>query len=112
MLNDVANTAMMIWGASEGFVYWRKLRRRLELGIAEPLVVERFRLWGTGFAIGGCASASLWLTPLLLGARIIDVLWVSAAANLAIVAMTALTWMAFYPPQRYQRWVARSAAAS
>jgi len=111
MLNDVASTAMMVWGAIEGFAYWSKLRRRRELGIAEPLVVERFRLWGAGFAVGACASSSLWLTPLLLGQRIIDVAWISAAANLAIVSMTALTWMAFYPPQPYRRRVARTAEA-
>jgi len=111
MLNDVANTGMMIWGATEAFVYWGKLRRRLELGIVEPLVVERFKLWGTGFAVGGCAAASLWLTPLLIGQRIIDVMWISAAANVSVLGMTALVWMAFYPPEFYRRRVeARSAA--
>jgi len=112
MLNDIANTGMMMWGAIEGFTYWARLRRRLALGIAEPMVVERFRLWGTGFAVGSCASALLWLTPILIGKRIIDVIAVSAAANLAIVAMTVLIWLAFYPPEWLQRRVSARATAS
>ena len=112
MLNDLASTGMMVWGATEGFGYWSRLRRRLALGLVEPLVVERFRIWGMGFAVGACASSSLWLTPLLLGQRIIDVVWISVAANLLIVAMTALTWVAFYPPRRLRRWVETRAASS
>ncbi len=112
LLNDVASTCMLIWGAAEGFAYWGKLRRRLELGLVEPLVVERFRVWGLGFAVGACASATLWATPLLMGVRIIDIWWISTAANLMLVAMTVLTWIAFYPPERYRRWVEARMPAS
>jgi len=40
------------------------------------------------------------------------VIAVSAAANLAIVAMTVLIWLAFYPPEWLQRRVSARATAS
>lgn len=106
MLNDIASTGMMLWGATEALMYWSKLRRRARLGIADAMVVERFKLWGMGFVVGAMASCSLWLTPLTLGVRIIDVGWIAMLANAAILGMTGLVWAAFYPPESLQRRVA------
>jgi hypothetical protein len=105
LLGDVANTGMMLWGAVESFAYWNKLRRRRRLGIADPVVTEQFKLWGLGFSAGVFGSGSLWLTPVLLGRRMLDVPAISIGVNLALVAMTAFLWMAFYPPKSYRRRV-------
>ena len=110
-LNDVANSSMMAWGAVASFVYWGKLRRRRKLGIADPVVTEQFRLWGTSFAVGTCASISLWLTPLLTGHKMLDIPAIAVGVNLALVAMTLLLWTAFYPPAWYRDRVMATAGA-
>lgn len=38
--------ATNFWVASEPLAYYRSMRRRMRIGLAEPIVVERFLLWG------------------------------------------------------------------
>ena len=37
-----------IWSAIEAYRYWLAMRRRITIGLADPLVANRFFLWGTG----------------------------------------------------------------
>jgi hypothetical protein len=49
------------WGAAESFLYYGMMRRRRALGLADPIVVNRFLLWGVAsvFAIGAIWTSSL-----------------------------------------------------
>ena len=101
---------VMGWSAVEAFLYWTALRRRLRLGLAEPLVTNRVLLWGiatgtacVGIAIG--AGARIWL-------GIVDFQdsWVALCyAAHGFVAAIGF-WLAFNPPPAYARWVVDSAA--
>jgi hypothetical protein len=98
------------WTAAEGFLCWERARRRLALGLADPLVVNRFLLWalvgvcslisvGPGFAIqlaGGDATGNAYVRL------------VTAFAGLACAIALQL---AFLPPPAYRRWLTASATA-
>jgi hypothetical protein len=100
------------WVSFEPLRYHVMMRRRLELGLAEPVVVDRFLLWGVGSAlrlvlvVGGVGGAllvrnlepttALFFSRLVLGGT-------SLCGLLASIAY----WIAFRPSPRYLRWVER-----
>jgi hypothetical protein len=91
-----------LWAASESFGYWWMLRKRVALGLADPLVANRFLLWG----IGTSAVIGIWLH---MGASIArraqasmtDVDFLVIAALGFTCAVTC--WIAFLPPRGYVR---------
>ncbi|HBZ72491.1 MAG TPA: hypothetical protein DEP35_23240, partial [Deltaproteobacteria bacterium] len=38
----------LAWAAYESLRYWELLRKRVRLGLADPVVADRMRLWGIG----------------------------------------------------------------
>ena len=96
----------LAWGAGESLAYWAKMRRRLRLGMADPVVTNRFLLWGIAIAAGVVALA---LPPLfaLFGQGGHAVLaGLTACAGLVALTGYALT---FFPPRAWRRFVARRA---
>ena len=98
----------MAWTATESLLYHRQMKRRLAVGLADPVVANRFLLWGTGcgvtslvpVAMIACVAAGLDVVmhplPLLL----------MSVAGVVISACWSLT---FFPPARYVRWLAARA---
>jgi hypothetical protein len=98
------------WVAFEPLLYFSRLRRRVRLGLAEPVVANRMLLWSLGSLaravlapIGPVASA--WLAGLDESARVsagAGVLMLTSALGL----VTAATyWLTFQPPRAYLRWI-------
>jgi hypothetical protein len=52
------------WAGGESLIYWTRLRRRMRLGLADALLVNRFLLWGSAcsvsFAIDLVLAACAW----------------------------------------------------
>jgi hypothetical protein len=97
------------WTALEGAVHHARLRRRLALGLADPVVADRVRLW----AASGVAAAALLVQIAALAARGRMVLHDPMALLLTALcgAATASLWyLAFLPPPAYLRRVRRRAA--
>jgi hypothetical protein len=101
-----------VWVSFEPLRYHVRMRRRLELGLADPVVVDRFLLWGVGSAsrlvlvIGGVGGALLVrnLEPAAaLAVSRVVLVGTSICGLLASIAY----WLAFYPSPRYLRWVER-----
>jgi hypothetical protein len=96
--------ASYVWTAAESLRYWALLRRRLALGLADPVVTNRFLLWGlvavfsflslVGPTLGAIAGIDTTENPLM---RL-----TTAVAGLVCSAALAL---AFLPPASYVRWV-------
>lgn len=107
-----ARTAAFGWAAGEAFHAWAKGRRRLRLGLAEAIVVERFLLFGLGMG-GVFAAFVLFVVGQLTTPNPSEAVWLLAATS-GIGAATAVpTWLAFLPPAAYRRrFAAPSAAAS
>jgi hypothetical protein len=99
------------WSSLESLLYWRRMRRRWHLGLADAVVRNRFLLWGVG-AGSACIGSSVGAAvALLTGASSSSYpaahLLLSAFGLVAAVAM----WLAFQPPARYVRRVRARAHA-
>lgn len=92
------------WGAWESLRAWSRLRLRLRLGMADPVVCERVLLWG----IAQVASAIIGVTSTVAG--FLGVNFAATAFGAAVTAPLGLTaafamWLAFLPPAGYLRRV-------
>jgi hypothetical protein len=105
------------WLALEGLRWWRQLRRRVRLGLAEPMLVNRFLI------LGGWATLCFLITFAEPAARIAyyttsgdTVTWnpeigrpivdlTVAATLLPQIALCTALGLAFFPPDRYRHWI-------
>jgi hypothetical protein len=98
-----------LWASIESQRYFLLLRRRLRIGIGDPLVVDRFRLWGistlAALGIYGVALANLLgnTVPDLAGG-VFESTWALLTSALGLVSGVCV-WLAFLPPDRYRRWI-------
>lgn len=97
------------WTALEALRYRGLLVRRLVLGLADAVVVNRFLLWAVAGA-GAFAGSSVMSAVSLAGATP----WQDPIALLAVGAggLTAAVCagLAFLPPRAYRAWIERRAA--
>jgi hypothetical protein len=116
-LGFALRSAALAWLAVESLRWFVALRRRLRLGLAEPLVTNRFLLlgiWacamlGMGMSdlvariwyVTSTGSAERWVPEL---AHSIVIATVSATSALGIVVATTL-FLAFFPSAAFRRWV-------
>lgn len=112
-----ARVASWVWVAVESFAYWGRQQRRLALGLTDPIVTNRFFLWGLWGALLALLAfadpiARLWYVALAgssttwipeLGRPVIAAtLPVACALNLGAVVLMLLT---FFPTRGYRRWI-------
>jgi hypothetical protein len=90
------------WSAVESLRYRALLVRRIPLGLADPLVADRFLLWGV---ISLLAIASL--VPGLAShfERAPDPTLVRLVVGLLGLASSTALYFAFLPPASYARWI-------
>lgn len=99
------STATCAWSATEAFSYHAKMRRRLSLGLVEPVVANRFLLFGihsTSTTIGCLVNAWFAVTSPL---SVLDPTALSIAGLCGGVGAVAVI-LGFMPPARYLRWIA------
>ena len=98
-------TGTYVWMPFVALRYYRRLRLRLALGLADPVAANRVLLWGLIGLVMLIASVVV-IAATLLG------LWTSSAAP-ALAMMTAVSGalasalgiLAFRPPARYLTWI-------
>lgn len=116
-LGWAGRTAAMFGVAFESFRYYRMLRRRLSLGMADPVLANRFLLWSL-WAAAGCLNyvsdlaaraGYVWITgsavefvPEVLARVIPPVLFTTMVLGVVSAATLFLT---FFPTAAYRRWV-------
>jgi hypothetical protein len=99
----------LAWAAYESLRYHRLLTKRAKLGLADPVVADRMRLWGAGmlfaFVINVFSSVLAFFG--------VDIA-VSPAGSLVIaplgLAAAGCVWLAFLPPATYKLRVSARAA--
>jgi len=96
-----------LWMAVEAFNYWGMMRKRVTLGLAEPLVANRFLLWSIASI---CTMASIWTVeiPTFLGyerlspdAAHITTFTMIGTSVFGIVTICTY-WLTFFPPDWYR----------
>lgn len=109
-LELVGRYASPIWLIAESLRYWAQMRRRVKLELADPLVANRFLLWGVS-AVFAIVMLTTSIAPQVRpGATDF------ATLNLVILAFAGVAasipyWLAFFPPVAYRRYVMASAGA-
>lgn len=107
----------LVWLALESLRYWRLLRRRLRIGLADPLVTNRFLLLGVWawavFLMGASdpmarswyilqvGSTQQWM-PALAYSIVLLVLTLTSVLGIVVIATLALI---FFPPERFRRFL-------
>jgi hypothetical protein len=102
---DLAGRAgVSAWLVFEGAAYYRSMKRRLALGLADPVVTNRFLLW----SFSGAFTIVMLLTsvpPFFLNPRE-NVLVITADLMifcLAGICISTLYFLTFFPPMAYRR---------
>jgi hypothetical protein len=96
-----------VWVAIEPLRYWSLVRRRLSLGLGDPVLVDRFLLWGVGslFRVGMLAvGAAAAMTDVTVDGGWGGALVLMATAVLGI-GVAGAYWLTFFPPAAYLRRV-------
>jgi hypothetical protein len=88
------------WTAVESFHYRSKLTRRLALGLGDPVVCNRFALWGSfgTFSGAGCISIA---TLLWLGVDVTMDVAGTLAISITGIGQAVCLYLAFVPPKAY-----------
>jgi hypothetical protein len=88
------------------------MRKRLHLGLAEPLVANRFLLWAIGsvgrffMVVGGAVVSSIYvdqktgLTPGIVSFTLIALAFLGLSVAVSY-------WLTFFPTHRYVRFIER-----
>jgi hypothetical protein len=104
-------TIPFTWAGAEAFAQYGQARRRLRLGLCDPLICNRYLLWGffgvmqtlvsvavipqySEYEQGGAFSAT----------------W-DALISAGEISSLSLIWLIFFVPVFYQRWIQGAAAA-
>ena len=107
-LGWIATFVPLIWITVEGLSGYSDLRRRVRLGLCDPIDCHRMLLWG---ALGVVWTVYTWA----LAYQTLDVetnrQW-SAALERAFSALdaagVAIIWLIFFPPRFYRAWIGAS----
>lgn len=110
----LARSAALSWLFVESTLFALRMRRRLALGLAEPIVANRFLLWSIW--TGALAGIPLFVLALRAAGALEapapgEPLSAAARAALAVLGLGGAVaagagWLAFFPPVAYRRWVA------
>lgn len=97
------------WAAFEGFQQYGMARKRARLGLGNPIVRNRFLLWG----LVGLSQVFVHTTSLVLHSR--DIPMLGAPLGIFVVASgsalgSVMMFLLFLPPGSYVRFVERRAA--
>lgn len=111
LLGIAARAGAFGWAAFESLRCHRLARRRLRLGLADPVVTDRFALFGVA-ATAVFAAFAVFLLGRLVHAGAAEATWVLATSSAAGLVAAVAMWLAFVPPGAYLRRVAARAPAA
>lgn len=104
-----------LWAMVESYHYYALMRRRLAIGLVDPLVANRFFLWGTG-SLGTCLAIWISSIPFLVmdyPTAVLDAMPMIQVATATVgVATVVIYYLTFFPPAAYRRWVVGTPAAA
>jgi hypothetical protein len=112
MVEFTARVTGPIWLMIEGIQYHRMMRKRVRLGLADPLVANRFLLWaiagGFSIVILSTSLPPIFLDPVEWALLLqFDLLLFGVGG----VGAAAFYWLTFFPPGTYRRWICARASA-
>ncbi|MCG8592274.1 MAG: hypothetical protein MJE66_23520 [Proteobacteria bacterium] len=110
-VNYVAFAAAFFWAGAESFRYYRLMRKRLALGLAAPVVVNRFLLWGVLGLETALVNGAMGVLS-AMGYSVITHPLPMLLSGVSGLASCVFWWLTFMPPQRYLDFIQRRHAQS
>jgi hypothetical protein len=111
-LQIAGDSAVFAWTGVEGFIQYRKARQRLRLGLCEPMVCNRYLLWGLTGVVWTVYEFAVVVHEIEYA---VTQVW-SASMDFVVagleLAAIALIWLVFFPPAIYQRWIDRAGSSA
>ena len=105
IINSSLYVGVMAWSATEAFLYWNALRKRMRIGLADPLVTNRVLLWGVATGMAAMGTGIGAAAQHFAGVIEFQNSWVTLCyAGHGLVAAIGF-WLAFNPPKNYVRWI-------
>ncbi|MCG8592447.1 MAG: hypothetical protein MJE66_24410 [Proteobacteria bacterium] len=101
-LSYAGRTLAVTWTSYESLRYYALMRKRLRLGLADPLVANRFFLWGLAGAAVTVSNVNIFCRYAFLDGNLMapEVVVLSFLTN--VVSGTSV-WLAFFPLRSYRR---------
>jgi hypothetical protein len=98
------------WAGAESFTQCAQARRRLRLGLSDPLICNRLLLWGLFGVAQLCVSLGiLGQYAAYQQENVFTVGWDILLGACEILSV-ALIWLVFFPPVSYRNWIASAVA--
>jgi len=91
---------LYVWGAIEAISLGRMLRRRVRLGLADPLVANRTLLYGVSSAAVVVSIAISYSAQFVYGAQ--PPTWTATLASASLLVGAGAIWLGFFPPASYR----------
>lgn len=88
------------WASYESLRQYALARRRVRIGLVEPLVANRFLLWGVSTLAATCIWAYSFWSEIVGYSDTTDFYLVSSVMG---GTCAASIWLAFFPPRAYRR---------
>jgi hypothetical protein len=110
LLFVAGRVAVYVFGAWEALRYSGMLRRRVELGLADPVSAHQIRLWGFAWLCAAAIAVGPVLAIALSGRASLESPIVLVLLSTLNASAWVCTWLAFFPPRAYQAWVAGARA--
>jgi hypothetical protein len=100
----IGRFASFAWGTYEALRAYAMARKRLALGLADPVVVNRFLLFGVWFGVMGILPLTLAWTRFTRGAAA-QVTAAGFGPQIIGTIMIVALVLTFFPPRKYLAWV-------
>jgi hypothetical protein len=103
-------TAPCLWMFCEGAIAHSAAKKRVRVGLCDPIVANRYLLFaGFGFCqLAACAAELLWASENSIAGS--PSLFADALLGGSEIASIAVLWLAFFPPRVYRHWIDGRAA--
>lgn len=102
LVSQLGGLLAISWSAYESLSYAARVKRQLRIGLGDPVVHDRTRLWGIAMALAALLTV-IGVGGPLIGVQVINsVLGAAVIASGGFAAASAI-YLAFLPPQFYTR---------
>lgn len=106
--HGAASTLPLLWAGAESQHYHGLMRRRQRIGLADPLLTDRFGLWA--FAMFSAALITIVsITVESLGSSLAGTAFGGLVIGSLGSASAGAIWLAFLPPAAYKRHIRKPA---
>ncbi|MFV1979077.1 MAG: hypothetical protein ACC649_06965, partial [Myxococcota bacterium] len=102
----------MNWVSVEGFIHYLNARQRVRLGLCDPLVCNRYLLWGITGIVWTVFYGMVVFQHIEFETREVWSIAMDRANSVADISGVALVWLICFPPHFYRRWIAGTASAA